>query len=110
MDKEKIYTRKDSQIVAYIFSIIGFIGMFAPLSDVLSKEMSILIKILISRCICICVWIITCGVRAHWFYKEKVLEVFEVSNDFQVYVQYGDIFSSDVIKTENKKKKHCYSS
>ena len=41
---KKFILGKGSQIVAYIFSIIGFIGMFAPLSDVLPKEMSILIK------------------------------------------------------------------
>lgn len=101
---KKFILETGSQIAAYIFSIIGFIGMFAPLSDVLPKEMSILVKILISGGICACVWIITCGVMAHRFYKKKRLEVFEVSNDCHVYVQYGDVFSSDVIKTENKKR------
>ncbi len=100
----KYILRKGSQISAYIFSIIGFIGIFAPLSDVFPKEMNVIIKILISGGVCACVWVITCGIIARWFNKEKMLEVFEISNDCHVYVQYGDIFSSDVIKTENKKR------
>ena len=101
---KKFILGKGSQIAAYFFSIVGFIGMFAPLSDLLPKEMSILVKILTSGGICACVWMVACGIMAHWFYKEKRLEVFEVSNDCHVYVQYGDVFSADVIKTENKKR------
>lgn len=101
---KKFILRTGSQVTAWIFSIIGFIGMFAPLSDVLPNEMSILTKILISGGVCLSMWVIICAIMAHRFYKEKVLEVFEASNNCHVYVQYGDVFSSDVIKTDNKKR------
>lgn len=75
-----------------IFALLGFIGMFAPLSDIISANLSIGKRICISCLILLgtwmCVFILSCLYICH----KNIYELFDVGNGHHVYVKYGDLF------------------
>lgn len=87
-----------------VFSILGFIGTFASLSDLFPEAWSIWNKVLIGAIILASIWIASFALYAIWFSRQKWIEVFEANNDCHVYVQYGDVFSGDEVDKPNERR------
>lgn len=88
----------------YFFSILGFIGTFVSLSEIVPDSWSFLRRLLLSVSILVVSWMIFLIVCALWFKKQKRLPVFKVNNNCHVYVQYGDIFSEDEVNNPNERR------
>ena len=87
-----------------VFSLLGFIGTFASLSEIVPTKWPVPCKILLSLGIVTAVWLfffIACSV---WFEKKKWIEILETNNDCHVYVQYGDVFSENEVGNPNERR------
>lgn len=101
---KKYIIKKASQYTSYIFSGIGVIGLLAPISEIFPQEFGMIIKILLAA-LCVGFVFLVCVVKVIAnLKKNNQIEIFEVSNNCHVYVQYGDLFSTNVIKNENKNR------
>ena len=87
-----------------IFALLGFIGMFVPLSDIFRDGTSLINKIVSSLCVLLGTWLLVFAVSCVYVYLKKYYQILDVGNGRHVYVQYGDIFSCNrgkVIKERN---------
>lgn len=89
---------------AGVFSVLGFIGTFASLSDIVPSNWRLEYKILLSIGILISIFTLLWLGFAIWFERQKWVEVFEANNDCHVYVQYGDVFSEDEVVNPNQRR------
>lgn len=101
---KKYIMKTATKYTCIIFSVLGYLGTFVSLSDVISNSLSFWIRMLISTGIVVLFWIISFGIIALKFSKTKWIEVIDAGNDCHVYVQYGDIFSSLEVKETDKKR------
>lgn len=101
---KKYIIKKASQYTSYIFSGIGVIGLLAPISEIFPQEFGMIIKILLAALCVGFVFLVCVGKVIANLKKNNQIEIFEVSNNCHVYVQYGDLFSPNVIKNENKNR------
>lgn len=86
------------------FSILGFVGTFVPLNNIIPSDWRIEHKILLSVGILIFVFgLCWCGC-VYWFESRKWIKVFDANNDCHVYVQYGDVFSENEVDTPNQRR------
>lgn len=76
-----------------IFAVLGFIGMFAPLDDLLGDQMGLIRKFEISCLILGGIWLIVFLASCVYVCRKKYYKLFDVGNGHHVYVQYGDIFT-----------------
>lgn len=87
-----------------MFGILGFIGTFASLSDVISEDVKLVARIAISAGILFGIWLIAAIIVSIYVSHKRRFKVLEVSNGYHVYVQYGDIFSkTEVNKPEERR-------
>lgn len=87
-----------------VFGILGFIGTFASLSDVISEDVKLVARIAISAGILFGIWLIAAIIVSIYVSHKRRFKVLEVSNGYHVYVQYGDIFSkTEVNKPEERR-------
>lgn len=101
----KIYISKQAtKWTGIIFSIIGLGGTFISMSDVLPQTLNIGVRFLISIGILAFIWVSAFIIAALIFNGQKWVEVFEVPNNCHVYVQYGDVFSSEEVSTPQERR------
>lgn len=89
---------------AGVFSVLGFIGTFASLSDIVPSNWRLEYKVLLSIGILLFIFTILWLGCAIWFERQKWVEVFEANNDCHVYVQYGDVFSEYEVDIPNQRR------
>ena len=87
-----------------LFSLLGFVGTFVSLSDIVPDNWKLRNKILFSITILIIIFLIFWMLCAFWFGRQKWIEVFEGNNGCHIYVQYGDVFSSNEVKIPNQRR------
>lgn len=100
----KYITKLACRWTAGVFSVLGFIGTFASLSDIVPDTWKLGHKILLSIGILLFIFVSLWCVCAVWFERQKWIEVFEANNDRHVYVQYGDVFSEDEVDTPDQRR------
>ncbi|MCM1236960.1 MAG: DUF6430 domain-containing protein [Ruminococcus flavefaciens] len=94
----KLYIIKlATQWTSGIFAFLGLIGTFVSLSDLLSETLFFYQRVMISVAILLLVWALMCIFCAIYVFKKKRICLFEVSNGYHVYVQYGDIFDANEV-------------
>lgn len=86
------------------FSLLGFIGTFVSLSDIMPTTWPFLYKLSMSGGILCLVWCVSFIVCSIWFEKQKWQKVFAVNNNCHVYVQYGDVFSENVVRNPKERR------
>lgn len=86
------------------FSLLGFIGTFASLSNIIPDSWSFMCKLLFSIGILVAIWMLSFTACAVWFEKQKWVEVFEANNDCHLYVQYGDVFSKNEVDNPKERR------
>lgn len=96
--KKAIYT------TSFLLSGLGLMGTIIPWSDLLPDSLELWARLLISVGILIGMWLFFAIFHAVKFDKEKCLEIFEAENGCHVYVEYGDVLSSDILISEDKKR------
>lgn len=101
---KKYITKLTCRWTAGFFSVLGFIGTFASLNDIIPSSWQLEYKVLLSIVILITIFVIIWIICAVWFERQKWVEVFEANNDCHVYVQYGDVFSEDEVKIPNQRR------
>lgn len=87
-----------------VFSILGFIGTVAPLSDIFSETWKLFVRIACGSGVLVLVWVIAFLACGYWFSRQKRIEIFEASNDCHVYVQYGDVFAADEVNNSSERR------
>lgn len=80
-----------------LFALLGLISTFVSLSDLLDTTLPIQWRILISLFILVLVWSLFFFFCSIFFLFKHRIEIFEVSNGYHVFVQYGDIFSENEV-------------
>ena len=84
--------------------MLGFVGTFASLNDILPCEWKILFKLLLSLGILCGTWGISFVACAIWFSNKKRISILEANNGCHVYVEYGDILSDNVIEAPKSRR------
>lgn len=87
-----------------LFSLLGFVGTFVSLNDIIPNNWKFRYKILFSIIIIIIIFLIFWILCAFWFERQKWIEVFEGNNGCHIYVQYGDIFSPNEVRSPNQRR------
>ena len=87
-----------------LFSLLGFVGTFVSLSDIIPNNWKFRYKMLFSIIIIIIIFLIFWILCAFWFERQKWIEVFEGNNGCHIYVQYGDIFSPNEVRSPNQRR------
>lgn len=103
LNKEYLAKKATASTTA-MFALLGLIGTFFSLSDIISDNLKIGIKFIIAISIVVLVWILCFIFHSYIFYKKKWIKVFDAGNNHHVYVQYGDLFSEDEIDSQNTKR------
>ena len=93
-----------ARITGWIYAFAGFIGMLAPLDELLPKTISMGLRVFVSLVIFIGVWIICFIGFSVYFLIKKRVTVFSVNNGHALYLQYGNIFNSKEIVKNNKQR------
>ena len=81
-----------TKIVGSIYAILGFIGLFVSLDELLPTTLDIWEKILISAIILIVVWLVFFLITGVILVNKKRFEIISANNGHKLYIQYGDIF------------------
>lgn len=87
-----------------LFSLLGFAGTFVSLNDIIPNNWKFRYKMLFSIIIIIIIFLIFWILCAFWFERQKWIEVFEGNNGCHIYVQYGDIFSPNEVRSPNQRR------
>lgn len=85
-----------------VFAFLGFVGTFSPLEEFIDESVELWKRILFSLLILVVVWIFSLVINSIITCLRKKYIVFE-ANNHKVFVQYGDLLSSDVVKETNKR-------
>lgn len=87
-----------------LFSLLGFVGTFVSLNDIIPNNWKFRYKMLFSIIIIIIIFLIFWILCAFWFERQKWIEVFEGNNGCHIYVQYGDVFSPNEVRSPNQRR------
>ena len=87
-----------------IFALIGLICTFASPSELLSKNASIWIRILLSAAILLTVWIVTFLATILYTLVIHRRKILDLSGGYHVYLQYGDLFSANEVIEPNSRR------
>lgn len=101
---KKYICRLACKWTAGVFTMLGFVGTFASLNDILPCEWKILFKLLLSLGILCGTWGISFVACAIWFSNKKRISILEANNGCHVYVEYGDILSDNVIEAPKSRR------
>ena len=101
----KVYIAKlTTQWTMAAFSLLGLIGMFVSLSDILDSTLKFGQRLMISVGILIASWLLIFCICSYYVYKKRRIDIFEVNKGHHVYVQYGDVFSEEeVLKARERR-------
>ena len=100
----KYIVRLTNRWTSRVFALLGFIAIFAPLSGLLKIRKSVSCRIFASIAILIIVWLISFLVCCIYVRLKRRIAILELNGGNHVYVQYGDIFSSDVVLNPQKRR------
>lgn len=97
-EKLKIISKKATVFAGIVYSIIGFIGLWAPTDQILFPTRPWWFRVLISVLLLILIWLgcFLCSIGV--IVQCRQIELFEVSSGHHVYVQYGDFFDKNIVK------------
>lgn len=102
--------KKSGLWTANVFAMLGFVALFAPLDDLLTKVgvtvfwYQVLASMLVlSAVFCLCFIFVTLYVLG-----QKKVKVLEGRNGKAVYVMYGDLFDDKIIPTDKARKNICF--
>ena len=101
----KFIVKKSFEFTAAIFAILGFIGTLAPLDSIISEEIPMVIRVGISVGTIIAIWLFLFIAISIYLVKKSRFKVLAIGNNYHVYVQYGDVFSSGIVINEERRRK-----
>lgn len=87
-----------------VFAILGFIGTFVSLSDIISEDVKLIARIAISVGILLGTWLIVAIIASIYVSRKRRFKVLEVSNGYHVFVQYGDVFSEAEVNKPKERR------
>lgn len=76
------------------FSILGAVGLIAPMNELLDEDLGLFLKIILASLILLAVWLTTFIIGAISALHKKSVKLFSIGNSHYVYVQYGDILQN----------------
>lgn len=92
------------QWTGVIFAILGFMGTFVSLSDLLDEQLALYSRIIISALILAGVWLLAFIGNSIYIGSRRRFDVLDAGNNHHVYVQYGDVFSPEEVLQENLRR------
>lgn len=100
----KYIAKLATQWTGTIFALLGFLGTFVSLGDLLAGQIELYIRIGISALILIIVWLLAFIGNSIYICCKRRFDVLDAGNNHHVYVQYGDIFSTKEVSQNNQKR------
>ncbi len=90
-----------------IFTIWSIVALFTPFDDLMNNINSWLVKLFVSLLIVLTVFICIYTIGAFIVLNTDMIELLDAGDNHHVYVQYGDVFSPEVLgKNANCKKRN----
>ena len=93
-----------STITGGIYALLGFIGMLVPLDEILSDNMSIWIRGVISATILIGIWCCCFAAVSVFMVHKNRFKVLSANNGHALYLQYGNIFDANEVIDPSKRR------
>lgn len=87
-----------------VYAFLGLVGTFVSMEGLFNTNTTILKRILISIGILAAVWGTVCVMITVYLCVKRRFEILDVGNGHHVYVQYGDVFSKDVVLTPDERR------
>ncbi len=92
------YINKNALLyVSLFFTFLSTIGLFIPINTYFADDMKIFSKILFCFLFLLCTWGLCFLLSCLYVLSKSRIKIMDVGNNHYVYVQYGDIFSSELI-------------
>ncbi len=85
-------------------SVIGFIGLFVPTTELLAGIQEFYIKFIIGSVIVFVIWLISLVLSSVVFIRQRRIPVIDLQNKHHVFVQYGDVFSEDEVLNPSERR------
>lgn len=95
--KKTFLLKKTWQITVAVYGVMGFIGLLAPLNEILPNKWSFGVKAFLSLLMLLSVFFVAGLLVFIWMSKNNKHRVFSVQKGKTLYVQYGDLFSKEII-------------
>lgn len=93
-----------SSVTGGIYALAGFIGILFPMDEVLSEQMSLGVKCLISILILIAIWCCCFLIASLASLCKKRYKVLTVNNGHALYLQYGNIFAPNEVFNSDRRR------
>lgn len=100
----KYIINQANSITGCVLAAFGTLDMIVSFSDYLSEEMKLVRRILFAGLIIIVIWFIALLVMSVSTLRKRRIEILDVGNNHHVYVQYGDVFSSEEVVNSSQRR------
>lgn len=100
----KYIAKNAAALTAIVFAIIGYVGTFVSLDSIINVNLNIGIRICISTAIMAVIWIVLFIIFALYLVKKKRYEIIDIGNNHHIYVQYGDVFSPEIVLNSGQRR------
>lgn len=87
-----------------VMSIIGFVGLFVPMTDFLSFIQNGILRIIAGTGVVLGIWMALLICSCVCFARQRRISVIDLQNKHHVYVQYGDVFSEDEVLNPSERR------
>ena len=87
-----------------VFAFLGILSLVVPLSDCFPPGTPWIRKLLIGLCIIAITWLLIASITLAIVRRINKVSVVSLNNGHHVYVQYGDIFSDQIVKNPKSRR------
>lgn len=88
-----------------IFTLWSIIALFVPFDTLIDGEIFWIVRLIIALLVVLTVFVIVYVIGAVVVLNVDRIELFDAGNNHRVFVQYGDIFSPDILGKDSTSKK-----
>lgn len=101
---KKYIARFATTIIGGIYALIGFVGTFAPLEDILPTTTATWLKIVISFVVLLVLWTICFFGAGAVLQHKKRFALISANSGHKLFVQYGDLFDENEVLNPSQRR------
>ena len=98
----KYIFKKASEWTVAVYAVAGLVRMLVAFEGVFSQETKFLSKLLVAIAVLLCVWVLCAIVQVFVVGFRSKKKVLDGQNGKSVYVLYGDLFDSSIVKNSKR--------
>ena len=92
------------KLTSICFALIGFVGLFVPLQECFQYQIGWVRKLICGCGLVLFIWLLAFLISILYVLIKRRYKLFDVNAGHAVYVQYGDVFASEEIKSKDKRR------